>query len=251
MSTTDQTLFRAAMMDPAAPVPASLTDGAGRPAGRRFSVYRNNVAVSLTEALIEGFPACYAVLGDEMFRGMAGVYLRQHPPASPLMARFGEALPGFLDAAPQVAGMRWIGDLARLEYALRQSYHAADAEALSPETLAAIPPEDLGSTRFALPPSRRVLRSEWPVLSIWHRALDPTAPQAQPGAEDVLILRPDYDPIPHLLSPGDIGFLDALAGGAPLAEAAEAATEQTPDHDPTPILTLLMQNQALLPAQEA
>jgi len=251
MTGTDQTSFRAAMMDPAAPVPASLTDGAGRPAGRRFAVYRNNVAVSLTEALIEGFPACHAVLGDEMFRGMAAVYLRQHPPASPLMARFGEALAGFLDAAPQVAHMRWISDLARLEFTLRESYHAADGPVADPAALAAIPPEELGATRFTLPPSLRLLRSDWPVLSIWRRALDPSAPQADPGAEDVLILRPEFDPVPHLLAPGDAAFLAALAEGAVLADAAEAGTAQSEAYDPTPILTLLMQNQALTPAKEA
>lgn len=244
---TGQSQFRSAMMDPSAPVPPTLTDGAGRPAGRRFSVYRNNVAVSLTEALIEGFPACYQVLGDELFRGMAAVYLRAHPPASPVMAQFGETLAAFLDAAPQVSQMRWIGDLARFEYALRDSYHAADGPPTDATALAAIPPEALGSTRFGLPPSLRVMRSDWPVLSIWQRALDPMAPQAQPGGQDVVILRPDYDPEPHLLAPGDAAFIAALNWGAPLSEAAEVASAEAPDFDPTPILTLLMQSNALTP----
>jgi len=37
-------------------VPASLTDGSEQPAGKRFNVYRNNVIVSLKEALSESFP---------------------------------------------------------------------------------------------------------------------------------------------------------------------------------------------------
>lgn len=247
---TTQTLLRAAILDPAAPVPPSLTDGDGRPAGRRFSVYRNNVAVSLTEALIEGFPACYQVLGDELFRGMAAVFLRAHPPESPVMARFGTALPGFLDNAPQMSKMRWIGDLARLECALRDSYHAADGVPLEAEALAAIPPDALFDTRFGLVPSLRLLRSEWPVLSIWRRARNPEAPQAQPGAEDALILRPAFDPEPHLLAPGDAAFVAALASHATLSEAAEIAQAEQPDHDPTALLTLLMQSRALTPAEE-
>ncbi|WP_136634666.1 DNA-binding domain-containing protein [Pseudooceanicola onchidii] len=245
---TDQSTFRAALSDPGMPVPPTLTDGTGRPAGRRFAVYRNNVAVSLTEALIDGFPACYMVLGDDQFRGMAAVYLRAHPPESPLMARFGMALPAFLDAAPQVARMRWIGDLARLELALRDSYHAADADALTPAMLSAIPPEDLGDTRFALAQSLRLIRSDWPVWSIWQRTRDTEAPQATPGAQDVVILRPGYDPAPHLLSTGDAEFIDALAQGSPLSTAAEAACAVAPDHDPTAILTLLMQSNALIQA---
>jgi hypothetical protein len=237
-----QGAFRTALLDPAAATPATLTDGAGRPAGRRFSVYRNNVAVGLTEALIDGFPACHALLGDGMFRAMAGAFLRAHPPSSPVMARFGEALPEFMDTAPQLSKMRWIGDVARLECALRESYHAADGTPLSPEDLAAIPPEALGDTRFGLVPSVRVLLSDWPVLSIWRRALDPAAPQAQPGAEDVLILRPVYDPEPHLMTGGDLPFVENLRRGTTLAEAAASAGE---NHDPTRLLTLLMQSRAL------
>ncbi|EAQ02807.1 hypothetical protein OB2597_15535 [Pseudooceanicola batsensis HTCC2597] len=245
MSGTDQGLFRAAVMNPAAAVPSSLRDGSGRPAGRRFAVYRNNVAVSLTEALAEDFPACRALLGDETFRAMAGAYLRQHPPASPLMARYGAELGAFMDAAPQLSRMRWIGDLARFEFALRDSYHAADATPLGAETLAAIPPESLPERRFGLAPSVRVLRSDWPVLSIWRRATEAGAPQAQPVPEDVLIARPAYDPEPHLLGPGDAAFVDALGAGAPLGEAAEAALAVAGAHDATAILTLLIQTRSL------
>ena len=248
MTGTTQTEFRAAVLDPARPVPPTLTDGVGRPAGRRFAVYRNNVSVSLTEALIDGFPACYAVLGDEMFRGMAAVYLRRHPPASPVMARFGADLPGFLDAAPQVARMRWIGDLARLEVALRESYHAADADGLTGSDLTSISPDDLVSVRFRLVPSVRLLRSDWPVFSIRRRALDPSALQAQPGPEDVLILRPEYDPEPHLLAPGDAAFIGALSEGRSLDDATAAAAEDHNEYDPTPALTLLMQSKALIRA---
>ena len=44
---------------------AGVSAGAGRPAGRRYAVYLNNVAVSLTEALATGFPAVAALLGEE------------------------------------------------------------------------------------------------------------------------------------------------------------------------------------------
>lgn len=245
MNATDQTLFRAALLDPAAPVPASLTDGAGRPAGRRFAVYRNNVAISLTDALTEGFPACAHHLGDGMFRAMAGAYLRAHPPVSPLMMQFGRDLPSFMKAAPQLSKMRWLGDLAQLELALRESYHAADAVPFSTDDLAAIPAQDLPNQRFGLVPALWVIRSEWPILSIWQQAMRTDTPPAQPGAQDVLITRPDYDPTPHLITAGDVTFMATLSAGDPLDLAAKAALAAAPDHDPTAILTLLMQTKSL------
>ncbi len=48
--TVTQDQFTAAVLDPSASVPATLIGPDGGPAARRFDVYRNNVAVSLTEA---------------------------------------------------------------------------------------------------------------------------------------------------------------------------------------------------------
>ena len=71
-----QSAFTAAMMDPAAARPAGVRDQNDAPAGRRFDVYRNNVAVSLTDALATGFPVVAKLLGDVTFKNISGVYLR-------------------------------------------------------------------------------------------------------------------------------------------------------------------------------
>jgi hypothetical protein len=43
---TGQTGFATALLDPARPAPEGLVNPFGGPAGKRFDVYRNNVAVS-------------------------------------------------------------------------------------------------------------------------------------------------------------------------------------------------------------
>ena len=48
--TVPQDDFVAALLRPDADVPLGLSDPEGRPAGKRFNVYRNNVAVSLKDA---------------------------------------------------------------------------------------------------------------------------------------------------------------------------------------------------------
>ncbi|MCW3781936.1 HvfC/BufC N-terminal domain-containing protein [Defluviimonas salinarum] len=218
-----QSEFRAALLDPSRPAPEGLTGPAGQPAGRRFDVYRNNVTVSLTEALRQAFPVIRKLVGEEFFTAMAREHLRAHPPASPLMMFYGAAMPAFLETFPPVAHLGYLPDIARLELALRQSYHAADAAPVAAEALQTLTPDAFVAARLRLAPSVRLLRSCWPIHAIWTaNARNGTAPK-QATAEDVLIVRPDFDPEPLLLPAGAAPFVAALAEGRTVGEALDAA----------------------------
>lgn len=193
--------FAAALLDPRRPVPAGLIRPDGQPAGRRFAVYRNNIAVGLTEALRAGFPVVERLLGAAFFSAMAGEFLRRHPPQSRIMMLYGDALPEFLATLPSLAAYPYVPDVARLEQALRESYHAADVEALPGDALATLPEATLLSSRLCFAPAVHLIRSNWPVHSIW-RANVQGGPKPLSELEDVLILRPDFDPLPHLLPAG-------------------------------------------------
>lgn len=242
--TVDQTLFRRALLDPETARPAGLSDGAGRPAGRRFDVYRNNVAVSLAEALETAFPVIRKLVGEANFRLLAAAFLRAHPPVTPLMMFYGAELPGFLAVFGPTATIRYLPDVARLEHALRESYHAADAAPLDPEVLRALDPDALMAARLRLAPALRVVRSSWPVHAIWRYNTEPGAPKPAMQPQDVAILRPGLDPEPHLLPPGGGLFLEALAAGRTFGEAVEAASA-VPGFDLSALMTLLIGQGAL------
>lgn len=233
-----ETDFRKALRDPEAPCPQGLGDGRGAPAGRRFDVYRNNVAQSLSEALETGFPVLARLIGPSRFRALAAEFRTAHPPSAPLMMHYGAEMPTFLEHCAPLAHLGYLPDIARLELALRESYHAADHVPLAPEALT-------DTARLALAPSARLLRSRWPLHAIWRFNTEDGAPQPPPEAQDVLILRADFDPVPHLLRKGDAVFLSAL-GHTTLAEAATRAAEAAPDHDLTALLTLLLSEKALV-----
>jgi hypothetical protein len=213
--------FRAAILDPARPAPEGLTDPAARPAGKRFSVYRNNVAVSLTEALEAAFPVVRKIVGDEFFHAMAGVYLRAHQPSSPVLSRYGAEMPGFLAAFGPVAHLGYLPDVARLEIARRTAYHAADARAVGPEALQS--GADLMIARMALAPALTVIRSRWPLFGIWRANTEDGAPKPGRDPEDVLVTRPEFDPRVALLPPGGADFIAALIAGETLGTAILAA----------------------------
>ena len=242
-----QAQFRAALLDPDAPVPDGLTDGAGRPAGRRFSVYRNDVAGSLTEALRQGFPVLRQLLGQAFFDAMAGAFLRAHPPGSRLMMRYGDRMAAFLAAFPPVAHLPYLPDVARLEQALRESYHAADADPVPAEMLGAMSPDRFLAARLTLAPSVRLIRSVWPIHAIWRANTEADAPAPSMRAETALILRPEYDPVPHGLSAAEGAVAEALLEGDRIADALARAEEI----DPGPLVTLLLTSGAVTRVVEA
>jgi len=236
-----QSDFRAALLDPDRPVPAGITDPEGRAAPRRFNVYRNNVTVSLTEALRQAFPVVRKLVGEDFFTAMAREHLRAHPPVSPLLMFYGQAMPSFLEGFAPVAHLGYLPDVARLELALRHAYHAADAEPLTPEALGAVPPEHLMASRLRFAPPVCLLRSRWPVRSIWaaNTRSEPNPTQAR--AEDVLITRPGFDPEPVLLPEGAGDFIAALLSGTTFG----AALERAPAFDLTATLGVLLAGQAI------
>lgn len=242
---SDQSSFRTALLDPGQQAPTGLIDGAGHGAGRRFEVYRNNVAVALGDALLAGFPVTAKILGEQNFKSLAAIHLRQSPPHSPIIAGYGDDFPNFLKGFPPLSHLGYLQDIAQLECLLRSAYHAADATALDPACLQQISADDLGHAVLTLAPSMRRLSSPWPIHDIWRFNTTPDAPQPVATAQDIAIFRPDYDPVPELLPAGGHAFLSGLLDGAPLEQAANAALADAPNFDLTALLGLLLANGAI------
>ncbi len=243
-----QTDFTAALLDPEKPVPEGLVDPQGRPAGKRFDVYRNNVTSSLIAALETGFPVLQKLLGESSFKTLATLFLRAHPPTSGALQRYGDAMPGFLAGFKPLASLPYLADIARLELAIRTSYHAADHHPLDP---AGLDPEAMMALTPRLAPATHILTSPYPIYSIWRMNMVAGAPKPAPVSEDVLITRVNFDPTPHLLPPGGRQFAEALDGCTPIAAAIEAAMIAAPRADIAGLLTLFLSSQALtLPTEK-
>lgn len=241
--TVTQEAFRAAILDAECPVPEGLLDACSRPAGARFSVYRNNVIVSLTDALQVGFPLLRKLLGAKTFSQLATIFVRQHPPKSPVMMRYGDELPAFLEEFQPLLHLGYLPDCARLDLAMRKSYHASDAPPLDPSCFG--DSDALMEMTFALAPSTRILRSYWPLYDLWRYNMMPCAPKPRAGAQDVLITRPDFDPSLYLLPAGAADWLARLEEGLGFGNAVAQVTSRTPDFDLTQVLTLVLETQAL------
>lgn len=240
-----QAEFTAAMRDARADIPSGLLDAKRQPAGRRFSVYRNNVAVSLREALYTGFPVITKLLGTENMDGLAGIFVRAHPPKSPLMMHYGEEFPEFLAGMQQLSHLAYLPDVARLELALRRSYHAKDVTPTDTKALTQLSSDELMQAKIELAPSVQVATSRWPIYDIWRFNTQDDAPKPKHIAQDVLIVRNDFDPTLQILPVGGAAFINALQRGETLVDANDTTTKVLPKFDLSTTLRLLISSNAL------
>ena len=244
VSSAGQAAFAAAVLDASAPVPGDVAKVRGRVPEKRFAVYRNNVIVSLTSALAAAYPTVQRLVGDKFFNAMAGVYVRAHPPTSPLMIFYGGAFPDWVEGFPPAETVPYLGGVARLERARREAYHAADAEQLSVEgfqaAVSGVAPERMADLCFHMHPSLRLVRSAHPVFSIWADQNGHDV-EVRQGGQDVMILRPGGEVTMRQLPPGGLVFLSALAAARSLGAAAAEAEAAAPGFDLAAHLTAALE----------
>lgn len=168
--------FAAALLDPQAALPPGLVAWNGSDPGRRFLVHRNNVLSSLIDALADAFPVVQALVGEAFFRAMASVFVRSAPPRLRLLVQYGSAFPAFVECFGPARSLPCLSDVARLEFARTEAYHAADAAPLPQSAMQAAlgSGERIGELRLGGHPSLRVLSSPCAFLSVWaaHQGAD-------------------------------------------------------------------------------
>lgn len=205
---------------------ASLTGDPlpGAPAG--LAVYRNTVAQGLIEVLAAAYPTVHRLMGEVWFAAEALAFARAHPPASPVLALYGEGFAGWL-AARADETMAYLPEVARLDRAWTEAHNAADAPVLT---------EPLFDATVRLHPAARLLSFDMPAVTLWRLNRPPApvlaaevAPDWRPEA--CLVSRPGDSVIVTDLDPETLTFLRVCLAGASLGEAAVERLQARPDAD--------------------
>jgi hypothetical protein len=239
--------FGPALLDPTCEAPSVVTGPNGKAAAKRYNVYRNNVTVSLIDALAAIYPAVQRITGPDFFRAMARFHIRKTPPTSPLLFDYGRDFPEFIEGYGFAQSLPWLADVARIERAWLDAYHALDAAPLSPTVLSKVGSEQLANLVFTAHPATRIVRSPFAALTIFaaNRGSERIDRIDASTPEDALITRPDFDVAVRLLPAGGAIFLTCLTSGYSLGEAAASALDDSPGFDLATNIAGLLEGGAL------
>lgn len=246
-----QSGFRAALLHGNADAILPAVRATGVSPSRRVAVYRNNLMHNYCEALRAVYPVVERLVGDAFFAAAARKYIVTHASRSGDLHDYGGEFGVFLDGFEPASALRYLGDVARLEWLWHECFHAAEHSPLPLDRLAGVATDSLDALRMHLHPACRLLASPYPVGKIWAvNQPDWFAPAevdlASDDAARLLLRRDGFAVVIESLGAGEFGLLRALSRGEPLLGACEQALAAEPDFDLGSVLPGLVERCVLV-----
>lgn len=195
-------------------------------ARQRLGIYRNNYRASLIGVLSDHFERLHAYLGDEQFDTVAGAYLAANPSTTRNLRYYGGAFPDFLAGHFPADGE--LAELARIDWALRAAFDAADARVLDATSVGELGDAWIGR-RLTLHPSASLVTVRFNAAALW-RALDAgdEPPELVEFAAPVMLLvwRGGQQPSFRSLSGSEADAIAQLEGGVSFTDLSAYVIEK-------------------------
>ncbi len=223
-----QSAVRHSLLNQADGSAAASVIGAGLTPDERLGIYRNTMLGTFGNALRLSFPAVHRLVGADFFDHAAQIFGCEQPPRRADLNTYGAEFPDFLGSFEPAATLTYLSDVARLEWAVNRALHASDAAALDLTQLAAVATRDQARVCFTPHPSITLLRSPYPVDTIWRAVLeqdDAALHLIDPDSGSAfLLVQRLADQLEVMGLPAEVWhFTDALLGGQPLGAALDSA----------------------------
>lgn len=191
----------------------------------RMNVYRNNVVVSLVEALADIFPVTQTVVGDEFFHATARIYAMENPPSSPVISEYGATFSDFIRHFEPAKSVPFLADLAALEYAMLRLTHSEECDTLDHEAISQSfsSVEDPSVLKLSLPPTTQILASPFALGSLYRAHYSDEQQSLNQvdinESEYLLIAKSHLYAQLHILSKDEALFIKGLTQNKNLEEA--------------------------------
>lgn len=223
---------------------ASLLVG-GRYPGQRLAIHQRHYRSSLMAGIRTKFPATAWLLGTPLLDEAAGQFVRQHPPAAPCIAEYGEEFPRFLSTYSGAARTPYLYSFAKLEWHLGQVAISVDRPALALDAFSTFEINTLMDASLMLQTGLRYLHALWPVDGLMKLYLADAAPSEYPlaSADVWLEVRGSRGEF-HIdrLDAAEFVFREAVLEGQSIGAAAERALDADAWFDVGRAFTTLMRS---------
>ncbi len=206
---------------------------------RGLQAYQAHAGAQAQRALAAAYPTVMALVSEDSFAGLARALWLQYPPAQGDLAQWGQAFADFMETLPDLADEPYLGDVARLEWAVHRARTAADHDR-PPSGLQRLADPGAEALTVQLRPGTAVVASHHPVCSLW-QVHQPTGAAADAEHEDgftavrqalaaglgetAWVYRKGFDVQVQTLPPQDTAFAVAVLAGQPLGQALQAADD--------------------------
>jgi hypothetical protein len=199
-------------------VACAVLDQGSLPPLARLKIYHDAYRWRLLEVMQDHFAQTHRYLGDGFFQSEALAFIEAHPSEHHSLRDYGHAWPEWLAARfPDDTDM---ADLARLEWALRQAFDAANRCALTLADLGHVPADAWATVGFELAPGTTVLHLSHDVAPLWQSLAREEAPEpVRSRPTGVLVWRQGWQPHFRTLQESEALAVEALLAGRSFSEA--------------------------------
>lgn len=208
----------------------------------RLAIYRNNVYASLLSVMSDLYPAVVKTVGENFFNACAKAYLKENPPRQASLVVLAHDFPEFLESFAPATSLPYLPDVARIDLACHQAYHAVDAVPLSAEDFARMSPGELSNSQLQPHPSARLIKSAHACFSIWNLSADTESEINADEAESVLVVRPETAVNTYSLTIGSYHFISSLFTGNTLEQALSEGIDNDASFHPAEAIQFLIQS---------
>jgi hypothetical protein len=194
------------------------------PIETRLRLYGGAYGARLTEALQTNFPALAQLLGESDFEELAVAYIRSHDSSFPSIRYYGHELQEFLTREPAYAEIPLLAELACWEWAMTETFDAADAQPVEAEAMSQVPPDQWAQLRFEWHPSIRRVQLLWNVPQLWKAITKETErpePSVSAEAGQWLLWRRDLETYFRSMSSSEATAMDAARDGSSFGELCD------------------------------
>lgn len=184
------------------------------PINNALQIYHNNFYIGLTDCLQKIYTTIHQLIGDECFIWLAKQYIDLYQPLSGDIHEYGSNFAQFLAHNSDNKAFPYLVEVAQLDWAYHQIFHAEDCVVFDLHQLKNVGPEQYNEIKFKLNPTAKLFSFNFPIFHIWQICQNENKSNERvyltEGGEKIIIFKCHFDIFINTLSQGEYEFINAL-----------------------------------------